>query len=231
MRPMKTTTKIVAGIAVIAATTSAWTLAHRGSRSAARPSASTLAATPIPGVSAPTTTSVGEPASTGSAMRTEIGARRAAVDFLKLDEQLFPATSPEKARALTESIASAAERVRLGDEAELHQRQRLAEGSTNGLVLRIAPITARTVSYGDSAATVDVFFVRLWSFPGTGALDDYATVEVHLLWERDSWRLDSSSLVDGPTPVDRYGQRTPTPSEAARFEQRLEGFTDEGIVP
>ncbi len=153
----------------------------------------------------------------------------AALRFLDLDEELFPPVTPEKARALTESIASTRNRDRLGNQAEDHQRQTLAKGDLAGLKLRIAPIATRTRSCSDTACTVDVYFLRLWSFPGRGALDDYATVEIHLVREGDEWRLDSSSLIDGPYPAGRFSARPNASFNAPSFEATLTGFTDDDV--
>ncbi len=155
----------------------------------------------------------------------------AALRFLDLDEELFPPVTPAKARALTESIASASERKRLGDLAEEHQRQTLAKGDLEGLTLRIAPIATRTRNCTPTVCTVDVYFLRLWSFPGKGALDDYATVEIHIVNEDDQWRLDSSSLIDGPYPAGRFSPRPNASFNAPSFEATLDGFTDTEINP
>lgn len=156
---------------------------------------------------------------------------RAAVRFLNLDEQLFPDASPEKARALSESIAATATRQQLGAAAAESQRRRLTNGDLGGLMLRIAPIGARTRNCTDDACTVDVFFLRLWSFPGKGALDDYATVEIHLIREQGEWRLVRSSVIDGPYPVGRYSARATSAIEATSFEMVLAGFTDTEVTP
>ena len=71
-----------------------------------------------------------------------------------------------------------------------------------GLTLRIAPIVTRARNCDDTMCTVDLYFLRLWSFPGRVALDDYATVEIHDVRENDDWRLRSSSLIDGLNPAD-----------------------------
>ena len=155
----------------------------------------------------------------------------AAVRFLDFDEELFPPVAPEKARALTESIASTNSRHRLGDLAEEHQRQTLAKGDLEGLTLRITPIATRTRMCTPTACTVDVYFLRLWSFPGNGALDDYATVEIHIVHEDQQWRLDSSSLIDGPYPAGRFSPRPNASFNAPSFEATLEGFTDTELNP
>lgn len=187
-------------------------------------------ATPVAVATKATTTLLDEP------LRSAASATHAAVQFLDLDEHLFPPVSAEKARALTESIASTDSRSRLGQEAFDHQTQTLAKGDLAGLKLRIAPIAARTRTCGPAACTVDVFFLRLWSFPGQGALDDYATTTINLVYENGAWRLDTSSLIDGPYPAGRFSAHPATAINTRAFEADLAGFsdtelTDTGLTP
>ena len=158
--------------------------------------------------------------------RSAASATHAAVRFLDLDEELFPPVSAEKARALTESMASTASKSRLGQQAFDHQTQILAKGNPGGLILRIAPIAARTRNCRPVACTVDVFFLRLWSFPAQGALDDYATATINLVWQDGSWRLDSSTLIDGPYPAGRYSAHPGAAANSKVFEADLAGFND-----
>ena len=155
----------------------------------------------------------------------------AALRMLRLDERLFPATSPQEARALTESIAATDDRARLGAHAEDHQRQVLAKGDLGGLRLRIAPIVTRTRNCAVTVCTVDVYFLRLWSFPGRGALDDYATVEIRLVSENGEWRLHDSMLVDGPHPAGRYSSRPVSSAASTSFEASLAGFSNIEVTP
>ena len=155
----------------------------------------------------------------------------AAVRFLDLDEDLFPPVTPEKARALTETIASTNARTRLGQQAFDHQQQILAKGDLAGLKLRIAPISARTRMCTDQHCTVDIYFLRLWSFPNRAALDDYATVEIRLVKETNEWWLDGSSLTDGPYPVARFSNHPASGATAKAFEAILDGYTDTGLTP
>jgi hypothetical protein len=150
----------------------------------------------------------------------------AALRFLDLDEELFPPITPEKARALTESIASDASRSRLGQQAFDHQTQIIAKGDLGGLRLRIAPIVFRTRDCTTALCTVDVYFLRLWSFPDKGALDDFATVEIHAVYEYNQWRLNSSTLVDGPYPAGRFSARPTASLNAKAFETILNGYSD-----
>jgi hypothetical protein len=177
-------------------------------------------------VVAPTSTSPG----TTSQSQVPETPTSAALRFLDLDEELFPPVTPEKARALTEGIASTKTKAKLAALAEDHQRQAVAKGDLAGLTLRIAPIVSRTRSCNAEMCIVDVYFLRLWSFPGQGALDDYATVEIHVVTENNEWKLESSSLIDGPYPLGRYSARPNLGMNGKAFESTLAGFTDAEIT-
>ena len=230
---MRRTTIAAITLTALVATAGAWQLLHRGSKPPpTTPSTSADQTTNATSVSAPTTppkTAAIDAAEEGS--RSRVGAVHAAVRFLELDEQLVPAVSPETARSMSDSITSTGARKRLGDRAETHQREILAKGDLQGLSLRLAPISTRVRNYSTNAATVDIFVLRLWSFPAKGALDDYATAEVRLVWENGEWRLADSSVIDGPYPVARFSARPTLASTAARFEQSLAGFDDEDLIP
>ncbi len=232
---MRRTWVIGAGLAAVVATAALWQATHRSGRSNDPVVSAAVSTTPL----ATPTSSVGSslPAGVQTAELTTPGplsekdAVRAAVRFLELDEELFPAVSPARARELSDSIASSAARTRLGDRAEANQRERLSNGDRAELVLRIAPITARVRNLTAGAAKVDVYFVKLWSFPGKGVLDDYATVQIDLVAEGGQWRLSDSSVIDGPYPVARFSARPVIASSAARYEEILAGFDDTDLIP
>ena len=223
-------------LAAIIASTTVWELTHRTSQNgSAEPSAKVVVAETVGSSTPPSatttftaTTAISTPS---NGERSKVGATRAAVRFLKTDETLFPSATPVQARALSDSMTSTRSRARLGDLAEQHQRDTLAKGDLEGLILRLAPIASRVRNYTDDHATVDIYFLRLWSFPSKGALDDYATVQLDLVWEQNNWRLNDSSLIDGPYPVARFANRPIVASSAARFESTLAGYDDEAITP
>ena len=225
----RTTVGAIALVAVVAIT-GAWQVLYRGSEPQLAEPATSAPKPTDPAVSAPTTirTAAVTPEADG---RSKAGAIHAAIRMLELDERLFPAVSPQSARTMANSITSTGARKRLGDRAEKHQREILAKGDLEGLTLRLAPISTRVRTYSDTSATVDIFLLRLWSFPTKGALDDYATAEVRLVWENDEWRLADSSVIDGPYPVARFSARPTLASTAARFEQTLAGFDDQDLMP
>lgn len=232
----KTTIAIGAAAAVVVVTTVYRLLTNDPPPSAAiaNPAVATKAQPEVVTVSsslpvlivAPTSTSPG----TTSQSQVPETPTSAALRFLDLDEELFPPVTTEKARALTEGIASAKTKAKLVALAEEHQRQVLAKGDLAGLTLRIAPIVSRTVSCKAESCIVDVYFLRLWSFPGQGALDDYATVEIHIVNENNEWKLESSSLIDGPYPSSRYSARPNLGMNGKAFESTLAGYTDAEIT-
>ena len=227
---MRRSTISAIALVTVVATTGGWRLLHWGSNPPPITPTTIAPITHEKVVSAPTT----QPAVTAVAnvgVKSKVGAVHAAVRFLELDERLFPAVSPETARSLTNSITATGARKRLGDRAEAHQREILAKGDLQGLTLRLAPISTKVTTYNANTATVDIFVLRLWSFPTKGALDDYATAEVQLVWENNEWRLADSSVIDGPYPVARFSARPTLASTAARFERTLAGFDDEDLIP
>ena len=233
---MRRTTIAAATLVIVIAATSAYRLTRTSPSTlptATPPTSPQPAPTPLDR-NEPSTTFAASPIPTTPATSRPIAREtptHAALRFLDLDEELFPPVTPEKARALTESIAATSTRNKLGDQAEEHQRQTLAKGDLAGLKLRIAPIATRTRNCTDKACIVDVYFLRLWSFPGRGALDDYATVEIHIINENNEWRLESSSFIDGPYPAGRFSARPNASFNAPSFEANLNGFTDNEINP
>jgi hypothetical protein len=234
---MRRTLLVGIGLTTVIVTTAGWQLTHRtsgGQPTAAETSTvgtSPGSSTPPSETVATTTAIAANDVSPVAVEPSEATAVRAAVRFLETDENLFPRATPAEARSISDSIASSAARTRLGDRAEQHQTEALAKGDLEGLVLRIAPVTTRVRKYTNQSATVDIFFLKLWSFPTKGALDDYATAQLDLVWENNSWRLDDSSVIDGPYPIARFSTRPIVASSAARFESTLAGFDDEGLTP
>ena len=227
---MRRTTICALALAGIVAATGAWQLLERGSQPRETATAATTSKNTELVVSAPTTKAPTAIDAAGD-NRSKAGAVRAAVRFLELDEQLFPSATPETARKLSDSITATAAQKRLGDRAALHQSEILAKGDLEGLTLRLAPISTRVRKYSTTSVTVDIFLLRLWSFPTKGALDDYATAEIKLVWENNEWRLADSSVIDGPYPVARFSARPTLASTAAQYEQTLAGLDDQDLMP
>ena len=229
---MRRTTIAAITLTGLVGTTGGWQLVHRHSTSKPRTEAAPGEATDAESsVSAPSTTPVAQAETDHPADTSARSAVQAAVRFLELDERLFPGASPAIARALSDSITSTSARARLGDRAETHQREILAKGNLEGLTLRLAPISTRVRNHTTRSATVDIYLLRLWSFPTKGALDDYATAEVKLVWESGEWRLADSSVIDGPYPVARFSSRPIIASTAKRFEDTLAGYDDTALIP
>jgi hypothetical protein len=234
---MRRSTIAVGVVTVVLIGTTVWTFLKptpgpTGAKSVAALQPSTTVSVGTDSKATATATATPEPIAPAiplNADRSKQSAVVAAVRFLELDEQLFPAASPATARALSDQITSKRSNQRLGDLSEKHQEATLAKGDLEGLLLRIAPIETRVRNHNKTSSTVDVFFLRLWSFPTRGALDDYATAQIDLVWEQNMWRLDDSSVIDGPYPAGRFSARPNLASVASTFESVLTGFDDESM--
>ena len=124
---------IVGGVLVaLIAGTTIWRFSFHDNTAKSKPTAVTTTPVTADGSSTPPSatvaTTITHVSDSTDQDRTPAGAVHAAIRFLELDEQLFPTASPEKARALTDSITSTGSRRRLGDRAEQHQREILAKG-------------------------------------------------------------------------------------------------------
>jgi hypothetical protein len=230
---MRRSTIAVGLVATALIGTTAWTfLKPTPTRNASRSVAILQSSTTVPVGIHSNLTAKPRVAATATPLNTDQSKQSAviaAVRFLESDEQLFPAASPATARALSDQITSKRSKQRLGDRSEEHQQATLAKGDLEGLLLRIAPIETRVRNHNKSSSTVDVFFLRLWSFPNRGALDDYGTAQIDLVWEQNMWRLDDSSVIDGPYPAGRFSARPNLGSVASTFESVLTGFDDESM--
>ncbi len=231
---MRRTLIIGGAIVTVIVATSVWRLINGDTQTAtpvAQSSgvAATAAPQPEPTKTVPGATTTTTKTTLPRADRSETSAASAAVRFLKLDEALFPGISPTDARTMSDSITSTNARERLGKRAEQHQQELLAKGDLQGLILRLAPISVRVRNHTPTSSTIDIFFLRLWSFPKSGALDDYATAQLDLVWETNQWRLADSSVIDGPYPVARFTSRPVLASTAKRFEDSLAGYDDKEL--
>jgi hypothetical protein len=233
---MRRTFLVGIGLTVVIIATVGWQLTHNGS-SPPKPTTegpnvgSSVGSSMPPSETTTPTTAVTANVAVVADEPSKANAIQTAVRFLETDENLFPRATPAEARSLSDSMTTTGASTRLGDRAEQHQREALAKGDLEGLTLRIAPISARARKYTNQHATVDVFFLKLWSFPSKGALDDYATAQLDLVWENNTWRLDDSSVIDGPYPIARFSTRPIIASSAARFESTLAGFDDNELTP
>jgi hypothetical protein len=70
------------------------------------------------------------------------------------------------------------------------------------LVWSEIPLRARIVTTEPDEVTVDVWSVLVVGVPGHGApRQAWRTVTVHLIWEREDWRIDGWDVAAGPTPA------------------------------
>ena len=155
--------------------------------------------------------------------RTELGARRAAVAYLEMTEVAVE-LAPAGAGALAAGMASAEFRDQHAEDTEAAMIE-LAETIPAGIRLRLAPIAARSAPAGDSW-DVAVWFVEAITIGTEGVVDDWRTATYRLVWEDDTWKIDSFDSVRGPMPGRGTQPASETPSG---FEAVLSGFSDEGL--
>lgn len=155
--------------------------------------------------------------------RTELGARRAAVAYLEMTEVAVE-LAPADAGALAEGMASVSYRDQHAQDTETAMVE-LAETIPAGIRLRLAPIAARSAAAGDGWE-VAVWFVEAITIGTEGVVDDWRTATYRLVWEDDTWKIDSFDSVRGPMPGRGTQPASETPSG---FEAVLSGFSDEGL--
>ena len=155
--------------------------------------------------------------------RTELGARRAAVAYLEMTEVAVE-LAPADAGALASGMASVRYRDQHAQDTEAAMIE-LAETIPAGIRLRLAPIAARSTPAGDDWE-VAVWFVEAITVGTEGVVDDWRTATYRLVWEGDTWKIDSFDSVRGPMPGRGTQPASETPSG---FEAVLSGFSDEGL--
>lgn len=224
----------VALLVVVIAGAALWQLGGSGSSSQA-PNVPTRTATGVVGDESVaidlTPTDEQLPASTGPSGevvpvgfdRTELGARRAAVAYLEMTEVAVE-LAPADAGALAAGMASVGYRDQHAQDTEAAMVE-LAETVPAGIRLRLAPIAARSAPAGDGWE-VAVWFVEAITIGTDGVVDDWRTATYRLVWEDDTWKIDSFDSVRGPMPGRGTQPASETPSG---FEAVLSGFTDEGL--
>lgn len=208
---------IVALCAAVALAIAGWVAAHGSDapRSSGAANASTEEST-ARSVAAPTA---------GEALRwlrTEAGARQAAVAFLELTEDAVSMT-PTDAAALQRSVSTAAAADRLASEVR-DRLERIQAQVPDGLALSVAPIALRSVPRGEGWE-VSVWYVSVATYGREIALEQWSTVTYALEWEADGWRIDAMQSTPGPVPT-RPAAMTATP--VAQLAGALAGFTDHG---
>lgn len=155
--------------------------------------------------------------------QTEMGARGAAISYLEGTEEAVQ-LSPEDAALAQRLIATGG----YADEFEADTERRMLDLTAaipNGIVLRVAPIEARSTQ-DDGDWLVSIWYVQAITIADETVVDDWRTVHYRMRWEGGTWKVADFRSERGPMP----GRGTQPPSApAGQFEAQLAGFTDEGL--
>ena len=155
--------------------------------------------------------------------RSEAGARTAAVAYLEATEEAVR-MSPTEAAAVQRAFATTDFAEEFGADTEQRMTD-LTAAIPNGIVLRVAPIEARSAPDGDDWL-VAVWYVQAITIAEESVVDDWRTAHYRLRWEDDTWKVADFSSERGPMP----GRGTNPPSASPQqFEAILKDFTDEGL--
>lgn len=158
-----------------------------------------------------------------TADRSEAGARSAAVAYLEATEEAVR-MSPTEAAAVQRAFATTDFAEELGTDTEQRMLD-LTAAVPNGIVLRVAPIEARSFPDGDDWL-VAVWYVQAITIAEESVVDDWRTAHYRLRWEDDAWKIAEFRSERGPMP----GRGTNPPSASPQqFEAILTDFTDEGL--
>lgn len=92
----------------------------------------------------------------------------------------------------------------------LNTKLGLDDGETpdgSSLVNSTSAVETRTISYTQSAATIDVWCVGLFGLAGEKApppavTEDWFTMTLHMKWTTSGWRITEFTQEDGPTPTE-----------------------------
>ncbi|MCX5398032.1 hypothetical protein [Streptomyces sp. NBC_00102] len=105
------------------------------------------------------------------------------------------------------------------------------DGSTpEGLsfVSRTVPVGTKTTAFAGESATVEVWCTGLVGLAGQGSTkpvtETWFTITEKLVWVEDDWKINSSSQVEGPTPVSG-DNRASTADEISGAVEGYGGFT------
>jgi len=160
----------------------------------------------------------------GGYPHTEQGAIQAAVALLEATEEVV-SMSPTDAAQTQRLVSTAASADRLAEEVEA-QIISLQTQAPQGIEIWIAPIEARSTAVGDGY-DISIWYTQVVAIGTDAAVDNWTTVTYSMRWEDNSWKMDSSVSVPGPTPARRGNQ---TPTTASALVGILIGFSDEGLT-
>ena len=140
----------------------------------------------------------------------------------KIIDTLFTAEAAAKLKAPLDKAYSANLLTRLG----LDAHGNAPEGST--FVSRVTPLGTKTVAYGGSTATVEVWYVGLTGIAGDKSTNpvtsSWNTWTYDMRWSGDDWKVVSYTEKEGPTPVPGDG-RAADSDEISKAIDEYGGFT------
>jgi len=140
----------------------------------------------------------------------------------KIVDSLFTTEAAAKLKAPLDKAYSASLLARLG----LDAGGNAPEGST--FVSRVTPVGTKTVAYGGTTATVEVWYVGLSGIAGetstSPVTSSWNTWTYDMRWSGDDWKIVSYSEKDGPTPVPG-DDRAAASDEISKAIDEYGGFT------
>ena len=140
----------------------------------------------------------------------------------KTVDALFTTEAAAKLKAPLDRAYSASLLTRLGLDADGNA----PEGST--FVSRVTPVGTKTVAYGDTTATVEVWYVGLSGIAGESSTSpvtsSWNTWTYDMRWSGDDWKIVSYSEKDGPNPVPG-DDKASTSDEISKAIDEYGGFT------
>ncbi|GAA3863259.1 hypothetical protein GCM10023084_15690 [Streptomyces lacrimifluminis] len=140
----------------------------------------------------------------------------------KLVDTLFTAEAAAKLKAPLDKAYSASLLTRLG----LDAGGNAPEGST--FVSRVTPVGTKTVAYGGTTATVEVWYVGLSGIAGetstSPVTSSWNTWTYDMRWSGGDWKIVSYSEKDGPNPVPG-DDRAAASDEISKAIDEYGGFT------
>jgi len=154
----------------------------------------------------------------------ESGARAAAVAYLETTEEAVD-LDPAAAAALQREMAT----DEFADDLAADTEQRmthLRQTVPDGIVLRLAPIGARSIADGDDWL-VSIWYVQAITITGSNVVDDWRTVDYRLRWQSGTWKIAAMGTQRGPMPGRGSEPASETPYY---FEEILTGFSDDGLA-
>jgi hypothetical protein len=137
-------------------------------------------------------------------------------------DTLFTAEAAAKLKTPLDKAYSAGFLTRLG----LDANGNAPAGST--FVSRVTPVGTKTVAYGGTTATVDVWYVGLTGIAGetstSPVTSSWKTWTYDMRWSGDDWKIVSYSEKDGPNPVPG-DDRAAASDEISKAIDEYGGFT------